>query len=80
MEGGGEAREDEPKSTVIGLMGGLNSARPLRLRSIYMFGPPITILEVVLVYKYSNDIRSKILSYNIENCTCYSRNMPKWCN
>ena len=51
-----------------------------RLWPIYIFGAPITKLEVLLVYKHSNDGRSKILSYNIKNCTCYSRNMPNWCN
>jgi len=51
-----------------------------RLWPIYIFSAPITKLEVVLTYEYSNDVWSKISSYNVKNCTCYSRNMPNWCS
>jgi len=76
VSGGGGMREERRRTDInVDVKFKLRS-HIQRLWPIYMFVPPITKLEVVLVYKYSNDVRSKILSYNIKNCTCYSRNMP----
>ena len=65
-------------STVIGLMWALNSTHPPRLCWIYTFCHSIRKKKLLLFYKYCEDVRSEFIRKNIQNWTCYLRNMLKW--